>query len=176
MPTNEEKELPKSLGSNAEPDASKDPTNRLSSDIRGLSQTKKNDSPLSDIAEEVSLDKVVRTIVQELTQEHKQQDSDKIPSPQNAGEYRSNSKQPSPPKTYETPQAIVDQDDQEKPVHTSLDEPKVVMKQDEHQVDPEVPVQGDDQVLEDVNAVANNNDIKADGGGDQPLDGEHSTT
>ncbi|MCI82119.1 hypothetical protein A2U01_0103393, partial [Trifolium medium] len=39
-----------------------------------------------------------------------------------------------------------------------------------------IEVQGDDQVLEDVNVVVNNNDIEADGGGDQPLDGEHSTT
>ncbi|MCI39022.1 hypothetical protein A2U01_0060251, partial [Trifolium medium] len=35
MPTHEEKNLPKSLGSSAEPDASKDPTNRLSGDIEG---------------------------------------------------------------------------------------------------------------------------------------------
>ncbi|MCI23123.1 hypothetical protein A2U01_0044301, partial [Trifolium medium] len=35
MPTHEEKNLPKSLDSSAEPDASKDPTNRLSGDIEG---------------------------------------------------------------------------------------------------------------------------------------------
>ncbi|MCI41866.1 hypothetical protein A2U01_0063100, partial [Trifolium medium] len=113
--------------------------------------------------------------------------------PQNAGEHRSNSKQPSPPKTHETPQENVDQDDQEKPVHTSLNESEVGLKQDEPLADPEVPVQvlasnnivtgqenpqgpilievqGDDQKLEDVNVVVNNNDIEADGGGDQPLD------
>ncbi|MCI24831.1 hypothetical protein A2U01_0046017, partial [Trifolium medium] len=82
------------------------------------------------------------------------------------------------------------------------DEMNAGLKQDKHQFNPEVTVQvlvshnietgqidpqgptlvkvqgGDlnDQVLEDVNAVANNNDVKAEGGGDQPLDGEHSTT
>ncbi|MCI37081.1 hypothetical protein A2U01_0058305, partial [Trifolium medium] len=40
MPINEEKELPKNLGTSAEPDASKEPTDRISGDSKGLNQAK----------------------------------------------------------------------------------------------------------------------------------------
>ncbi|MCI23265.1 hypothetical protein A2U01_0044443, partial [Trifolium medium] len=143
----EEEDLPKNLGASAKLDASKEPIDRISDSSKDPNPAKKNDPPLSFIAEEVSPDKMVQTIVQELTQEHQDQDSDKTSSPQNAGEHQGNSKQPSPPTTNETPREMVDKEDKEKPVHTSPNKPatsqekvddemNVGLKQDEHQFNP----------------------------------------